>query len=236
MWAPQIEALQTQGYRVIAPDTLGCGESEIGRKVSDYQASKVAADHAALLRHLQVPQAHIVGHDWGAVIAWVLAGEHPELTKTLTVLSVGHPNAYGRSGLPQKLKGWYTFYFLLRWISERLLQTNSIFGLHRVFGSHPNMEEVMPRLREKGRMLAAIRLYRANVIAVLFGSYPSVQAPTLGIWSEQDAFLVESQMKQSEKWVTGDWEYEQWSGRHWISIEQADKLNARLLAHFQKNS
>lgn len=234
MWLPQIQALHARGYRVIAPNTLGCGGSEIGRKLDDYLVTQIAADHAALLNHLGVNTAHVAGHDWGAAIAWVFAGQYPQLTQSLVVLSVGHPTVYGRSGLRQKLKGWYTFYFLMGRLSERLLLGSGALSLAKVFGSHPNMDEVIPRISQAGRLRAAVRLYRANAIAVLFKSFPKVAAPTLGIWSENDAFLVESQMQQSAQRVTGDWEYERWQGKHWIPIEQAEKLSQRLAGHFEK--
>lgn len=234
MWAPQIEALHTQGYRVIAPDTLGCGGSEIGSRISDYQATKVAADHAALLVSLNIEKAHVVGHDWGAVIAWMFAGHHPQFVQSLTVLAVGHPTSYGRSGMAQKIKGWYTMFFLLGGFCEKLLLSDGRFSLGRVFRSHPKMDEVLERVRQPGRMTAALRLYRANVVSVLFGTSPKVQAPTLGIWSEQDLFLVESQMQNSHAWVEAEWEYERWGGNHWTPIEQPDKLSARLIQHFER--
>jgi len=231
MWAEHLDRLQHAGYRCIAPDTLGCGESQMAPKVSDYNAVRVAADHAALLDHLGIEQVHVVGHDWGAVLAWFLAGYFPQRVRSLVVMGVGHPTSYGRSGWAQKLRGWYTVYFQLGGIAERLLSGHGRFSLRRVFGTHPDMESVMQRLAAPGRMTAALRLYRAGLVPILFRKQPRIAAPTLGIWSEQDAFLVEAQMQDSADWVDGRWRYLRLGGGHWVPLEQPDRLQQVILEH-----
>lgn len=233
MWRPQINALHEAGYRVVAPDTLGCGHSEMAPSVRDYHAKRIASDHIALLDHLGIDKAHVVGHDWGAVIAWFVAGHWPKRVSSLAVMSVGHPTAYGRAGWSQKVKGWYTLFFQLGPLSDWLLRGRGRFSLRRIFGSHPNMEEVMQRLSIKGRMQAAVRIYRANVVSVLLQKQPKPTAPTLGIFSEDDAFTTEEQMQDSANWVTGAWRYERLAGGHWTPIEQPDTVNRLLLEHIR---
>lgn len=233
MWSQQMETLHAQGYRCIAPDTLGCGQSEMAPKVGDYYARLIASDHAALLDHLNISRAHVVGHDWGAALAWFMAGYFPEHVQTMVVMGVGHPTAYGRSGWAQKVRGWYTVFFQFGGISEYLLSGNGLLSLRRVFGTHPYMDEVMQRLAEPGRMKAALRIYRAGLLPILFKPQPRVSAPTLGIWSEEDAFLVESQMKDSANWVDGSWKYARLSGAHWVPIDQPELLNRMILEHIQ---
>lgn len=233
MWSAQIDALHAAGYRCIAPDTIGCGESAIGAQLHDYSARLIIADALALLDRLGIAQAHVVGHDWGAVLAWYLAIYHPRRLLKLAVLSVGHPTAYGRAGLAQKIKGWYVLFFLLAGLSERLLAGNGRFSLRRVFASHPQMDAVMQRLSAPGRLTAALRIYRANFVDVLFRSHPAVQAPTLALWSEQDRFLTQAQMLASKSRVRGEWHYRRLRGHHWIPLQQPDVLNELLLEHFR---
>lgn len=228
LWAGQIEALHAAGYRCIAPDTVGCGESDIAPRLRDYGALAIVGDHLALLDHLGIARVHVVGHDWGAVLAWLLAGHFPDRALSLAVLGVGHPTAYARSGLKQKLLAWYTYYFLLAGISDRLLQGDSALSLTRYF-QHPRKQQVLERLRRPGRMTAALRIYRANVATILLQRHPKPGAPTLGIWAEGDRFLVESQMTRSEQWVTGPWRYERFTGDHWTPIGEAARLNRALL-------
>ncbi|SFM21511.1 alpha/beta fold hydrolase [Marinobacter zhejiangensis] len=234
MWSEQIRFLVDAGYRCLAPDTLGCGDSELGRKLDDYNVFNIIAHHIALLDHLNIERADVVGHDWGAVQAWFLAAYHPTRLKTLTVVSVGHPTAYARAGLRQMVAGWYIAYFNLRGISERLLAGKGRLSLRSVFRSHPDMDEVMGRFSEPGRLVAALNLYRANLITVLTRSHPKVTVPTLGVWSEGDDFLVEKQMRDSEKWMAADWSYQRTGGAHWVPITEPGWLNSQILEHLAK--
>ena len=229
MWAAQITALHGAGFRVLAPDICGYGESDMAPKLGDYHARRIVADQTALLDHLGVGAADVVGHDWGAVIAWFMAIWAAERVRRLVVMSVGHPTVYARAGWEQKRKGWYTLYFQLPWLSERMLASASRFSLQWVFGSHPRILEAMKRVRRPGRMLAAIRLYRANALTILFGRLGSVSAPTLGLYSEGDAFLSEAQMTDSERLVTGGWSYQKLPGGHWIPLTQAARYNQLLV-------
>ncbi len=231
MWREVIAPLHTAGYRCVAPDTLGCGGSALGLRTRDYRARDIASDHAALLQHLRIDRAHVVGHDWGAAVGWFLAAYHPERVSRLVPISVGHPTAYARAEFRQKIMGWYILFFQLVGLSERLLQGSGRFSLARVFASHPDMDEVVERMREPGRLTAALSIYRASLVDVLLRSHPAVDCDTLGIFSDGDRFLVESQMKRSERWVDGHWEYQGLAGGHWIPLEQPERL-ARLLQDF----
>lgn len=228
MWLPQMEFMHAQGFRCIAADTLGCGESEMAPRLSDYNAAKIAADHVALLDELGIRQVALVGHDWGAVLAWLIAGHYPSRVRKLCVMSVGHPMAYARSGLDQKLRGWYILYFLFAGLSEKLLMGTGRLSLRHVFGSHPQLESVLSRVSAPGRLTAAVRIYRASLQTVLLKSQPRVKADVLGIHSRDDVFLVPSQMRDSGKWVDGQWVPEFIDGGHWIPLEQPDWVNARL--------
>ncbi|MBX7433969.1 alpha/beta fold hydrolase [Mycobacterium sp. Y57] len=229
MWADQIAALHHAGYRCLAPDTIGCGQSQIAARRTDYNIRSIVDDHWELLRQLGIQRCDVVGHDIGAVSAWLLAGYHPGAVRRLAVMSVGHPMAYARAGLDQKRAGWYIAYFTMAGIAERLLPGRGPLSLRRVFGSHPDIEGVLRRLSAPGRLTAAVRVYRASLVTVLVRKQPRVAAPTLGIWSDRDAFLVESQMRNSVHWVDGTWTFEAVPGGHWIPLEQPDYLNRRLL-------
>jgi len=233
MWLPQVEMLHRAGYRCIAPDTLGCGHSDMAPRLGDYHALQIAGDHRALLAHLGIGQAHVVGHDWGAVLGWLFAGHFPQQTLSLVAMSVGHPTAYARSGPGQKRVAWYTCFFLLGGFADRLLAGEGRLSLRRVFRGHPRMDEVLRRLREPGRMTAALRIYRAAIVPVLFKRQPQVAAPTLGLWSEGDIFLLEAQMKASAKFVDGPWRYQRLQGGHWMSLEQPERIGALILDHLE---
>ncbi|KAH7103062.1 epoxide hydrolase [Auriculariales sp. MPI-PUGE-AT-0066] len=87
-WRHQIVAWSAMGYRVVAPDTLGYGQSDKPRETAAYKIKAVVNDLAALLDHLNVPVAIVLGHDWGAMIAWRFVQWHPERTLGLVTLSI----------------------------------------------------------------------------------------------------------------------------------------------------
>lgn len=231
MWQAQIAFLHDQGFRVLAPDTRGCGDSAIAPQRADYHYTRVLSDFIALLDHLGIDQVQVVGHDWGAVFAWLLAGHYPSRVTRLIAISVGHPTAYAKAGLRQKFAGWYIVFFLMGGFAERRLLGKGRLAFERAMPGHPQPEEVRERMRRPGRLTAALRVYRANIGDILLGSQPRVTAPTTGIWSDGDTFLTEAQMRGSRAFVDGEWHFEALSGGHWIPLEQPDRLNTLLAAH-----
>jgi pimeloyl-ACP methyl ester carboxylesterase len=106
LWRHQIPALVAAGFRTIAFDLRGFGDSSRPTPVDAYVAERMVADVIGVLDHLAIERAHIVGHDWGAAIAWVTAALVPDRVATLTALSVGHPVAFRRAGWAQREKSW----------------------------------------------------------------------------------------------------------------------------------
>ena len=94
VWRNQIPVLVEAGYRVIALDTRGCGESEVKPREDDYTIDKLVADLVALLDTLEIAKVRLVGHDWGALQGWCFAMEHPKRVDRYIAMSVGHPGAY----------------------------------------------------------------------------------------------------------------------------------------------
>jgi pimeloyl-ACP methyl ester carboxylesterase len=141
VWRKQIPALVEAGYRVIAPDMRGCGETEMPSKVSDYRIGNLVADLVALLDVLRIQKARVIAHDWGAAIAWRLAITHPERVDCYIPLSVGHPNAYAQGGMAQKLKGYYILLMQLRGLTE-FLCTRANWFIFRAMTRYPRSSRV----------------------------------------------------------------------------------------------
>lgn len=232
LWLRSMELLSQQGYRCIAPDTLGCGHSDIAEHVEAYNIKLIIQDHLALLDVLNISQVHVVGHDWGAAAAWLLTLYYPKRVHTLTALSVGHPNAFAQPNLKQLKASWYIFYFLLKG-SEKLLKSSAKMGITKVLPDHPDLQEVLQRFENPQRLLAAINLYRANIPKVFFKQHPKSLVPTLGLWSQQDRYCLGKQMQNSHAWVENTWNYESIDCHHWIPLAEPEWLNAKLLAHFE---
>lgn len=229
MWDGVIPKLHEAGYRCIAPDTVGCGESDMAARRGDYRIAEVCADFVALFDHLRVDRAMVIGHDWGAALAWYLAIHHPERITQLVAVSVGHPTAFAHAGLKQKLRSWYMVYFTMAGLVERTLLGSGWLSARRLMASHPGVDEVLERMRQPGRLTAALRLYRANLMTLLLTTFPPAQCPVLGIWSDGDAYLTERQMLESEPRVKGTFSYRRFTGGHWIPLDQPERLASEIL-------
>ena len=233
LWRHQIPALVDGGFRVIVPDLRGYGRSDKPAGVDDYNLLHVAADIGAVLDAAEVERAHVVGHDWGAALAWAIASVAPERVDHLVVLSVGHPSTFRGEGFEQAQRSWYMLLFQFPGIGEEWLSADG-WTRFRQWSGHPDADGVTAELEADGSLTPALNYYRANVPpeSYLAGplELPPVQAPTMGIWSSGDPHLGEGQMTRSEQNVAGTWRYERIDGPgHWLQLEAPDAVNRLLL-------
>lgn len=234
VWRNQVDPLVQAGFQVIVPDLRGFGRSDKPEAVDSYFLLNVAGDVLAILDHLGHTQAHVVGHDWGAGLAWLLGAFTPDRVDHLVALSVGHPNAFRAAGWAQREKSWYMLLFQFRDVAEQWLSEDGWANL-RAWGHHPDLDEVTARFEsEPGSLTAALGWYRANVPPEsLVGprlEVPSVAAPTMGVWSSGEFALTEDQMTGSADFVNGSWRYERIEGAsHWLQLDAPDELNSLLL-------
>lgn len=232
LWRHQVPALAGAGFQVIVPDLRGYGRSGQPEAVEAYSMSLLAGDVMAILAELGIGRAHVVGHDWGAALAWALASFAPGTVDHLAVLSVGHPATFRRT-LEQCEKSWYMLLFQFPGIAERWL-TEDDWANFRSWGRHPDADQVIADLAANGSLTPGLNWYRANVRPESWVArpvqLPPVQAPTMGIWSTGDGALTEVQMTDSAENVAGPWRYERLDGPgHWLQLEAPDQVNALLL-------
>lgn len=230
VWREQIPALVAAGYRVIAPDTRGCGESELMPSVADYRMEHLIADLVALLDVLAIPKVKLVAHDWGSFISWRFVIAHPERVERYVALSVGHPNAYSGGGLAQKLKGWYIWMFQLRGIAEWLITLGN-WTLFSLLAGFPEERSHWRRiLGRPGRLTAGINYYRANLQLILARNYPHLQVPVTGIYSDGDRFLTEGQMTNSARYCDAGFRFHLVRGaNHWLQLHQPALVTPLIL-------
>jgi pimeloyl-ACP methyl ester carboxylesterase len=233
MWAPQVAALAAAGFQVIVPDLRGYGGSDKPADVESYASPFLAGDVLGVLDHLGHERAHVVGHDWGAAVAWAIASLVPDRVDHLVALSVGFPGSFASAGWAQREKSWYMLLFQFEGIAEQWLTADG-WANFRSWSSHPDADGVIAALERDGSLTPALNWYRANLGPETLVSppleLPPVQAPTMGVWSSGDMALLELQMTGSEAFVQGPWRYERVEGvGHWIPIEAPDRVNALLL-------
>jgi pimeloyl-ACP methyl ester carboxylesterase len=233
LWDRQSHALADAGYRTIVPDLRGFGRSSKPADISAYATPAHVGDVVGILDSLGIDRAHLVGHDWGAGIAWVTAAFAPDRVTSVTALSVGHPSAFASAGWRQRQLSWYMLLFQFPGVAEEWLSAEDFRNL-RNWAAHPRIEEVVARLSEPGALTASLGIYRANLppesLIAPPRELPPVTAPALGVWSSGDLALTEENMTGSAKYVAGPWRYERVEGAgHWLQIDAAAQINALLL-------
>lgn len=235
IWREQIPALVAAGYRVIAPDLRGFGATDMSPKVRDYQLANLTNDVIALLDALEIDQARLIAHDWGAVIGWDLVIKYPKRFNRYIALSVGHPTCYATGGVMQKLKGYYIALFQLRGFAEWLFSCNN-WTLFNAFTRCPQeMPHWRAALSRPGRLTAGMNYYRANLSLILPGRRGDVHVPVLGIYTSRDIALVENQMVRSAQYCKAGWQYQRIEGvGHWMTSEAPQILNPILINYLNQ--
>ena len=233
LWRHQAPALADAGFKAIVPDMRGYGRSDKPTEVSAYSMQALAGDVLAVLDDAGVARAHVVGHDWGAGVAWALAIAAGERVDHLAVMSVGHPATFFADGLRQHEKSWYMLLFQFEGIAEEWLSANGWKNL-RAWGPHPDIDAVIADLERDGSLSSGLNYYRANIPPAAFGllgrDVPPVHASTMGVWSSGDFALGEEQMRASAANVAGPWRYERVEDAgHWLQLEAPEQVNRLLL-------
>jgi pimeloyl-ACP methyl ester carboxylesterase len=234
LWRDQIPALVGAGMRVIAPDLRGFGESDKPEAVADYAIARSVADMVAVLDALGVERTHVVGHDWGAGLAWALAAYAPARVDRLVVMSVGHPNVLRRPSIEQREKAWYQLLFLFTGVAEALIQRDEWKLFREMLGNARDRERYIADLSRPGALTAGLNWYRANATPAQelerTRPFPAVDVPTMGIWSSGDNYLTEDGMLRTADHVTGSWRYERIEGAgHWLQLDAPERVNELLL-------
>ena len=235
LWRHQVPALADAGFRVIVPDMRGYGRSDKPTDPADYTRQVLVGDVLAVMADAGAERAHVVGHDWGAAVAWALATVAGERVDRLVVMSVGHPAAFFADGFEQHEKSWYMLLFQFSGVAEDWLKANA-WANFRAWGGHPDSDAVIAALEADDSLTPALNYYRANIPPYAFLvtglQAPPIQAPTMGLWSSADMALTEGQMVRSGAHVAGPWRYERVEGAgHWMQLERPAEVN-RLLIDF----
>jgi pimeloyl-ACP methyl ester carboxylesterase len=241
MWQPIIPRLTAQGYRCLAPRQRGYSPGARPPRRRDYRIDELAEDVRALIDASGAQRVHLVGHDWGATVAWRVAQLFPDRLLTVTPMSVPHPGAFLKALLTsrQVLASWYILFFQLPRIPEWYLTRGrgafTLAGFVESRAQHaPEMAEAeVKALREPGVLTAALNWYRAVPLSDGRETGKKVTVPTMHVWSDGDIALREKGARLTGDYVLGDYRFEVLEGvSHWILDEQPDRMADLLLDWF----
>ncbi|WP_310962627.1 alpha/beta fold hydrolase [Nocardioides terrisoli] len=231
-WAKVVPLLHEAGLRTLAPNQRGYSPGARPRGRRPYRTSELVKDVVALVDEAGGQPVHLVGHDWGAAVAWGAAIMRPEMLRTLTAVSVPHPGAFLKA-MPrgQILDSWYMALFNIPWLPERLLSDHRVAS--RFLGRAGMTPEMVARFRrdivEGGALPGGLGWYRALPLSNrgMFGV--KVRVPTTYVWSDHDAALGRVGAELTADYVDADYRFEVLEGvSHWIPDERPADL-ARII-------
>ncbi|HLM07931.1 MAG TPA: alpha/beta hydrolase [Blastococcus sp.] len=237
-WGAVTPLLVRAGLRTYAPDQLGYSPGARPDEVEAYSTQNLTQVTADLMTVLDLPRADVVGHDWGANVAWALAAWHPDRVRSLTAVSVPHPAAYTaayRADPEQKERSGYIRLFWQAGKAEEVLLADDARRLRRMLGGSDDetgvpaeaIDEYVAVLSAPGALTAALNWYRA------MSSEPKVDAigvPTTYVWSSGDVAIGRTAAEACEAHVTGDYRFvELPEVTHWIPEQAPDALAAAIL-------
>jgi pimeloyl-ACP methyl ester carboxylesterase len=237
----QMLALAAAGFRVVAPDLPGYAQSDKLPDTLDYRSSLLASDLAGLIRALGLPNAHVVGHDWGGTLAYCLASQHPELVGRLVVLNAGHPELFrlALEHFEQIRKSWYMFLFQLPWLPEWLVCRRAALALalrgmlvRKAAMTEAELDHYLAAMRTPGAARAAVSYYRAAFRAPVRAERTVLQR-TLVLWGEQDTALSAPLLLDNLQRYVPEVSVERFAhAGHWLHRDLPELVSQRLIAFF----
>jgi pimeloyl-ACP methyl ester carboxylesterase len=241
-WHHQLGALSAAGYRAVAFDQRGYSPHARPAEVADYHVDHLVTDVLAVADALGSERFDLVGHDWGAMVAWLVAARHPGRVRTLSAVSVPHPAAFGRalaSSADQGERSSYIGVYRQPGKAERALlgEDGRGGGLRKMFATTglapdaPIVDVFVAAMTEPGALTAALNWYRAMDPGSVAGIGP-VTVPTLYVWSTEDDAIGRTAAESNAEWVSGPYRFVVLDGvSHWIPETAADDLSRALLEH-----
>jgi pimeloyl-ACP methyl ester carboxylesterase len=243
-WRHQIPALAQAGFHVVAPDMRGYNLSEKPHDWRQYDADRLAGDIAGLIRHFGEERAYLVGHDWGAAVAYMTAMRHPELLEKLAILNVPHPERMlsGLRTLRQLRKSWYMFFFQIPWLPEWLaaredfsLGKRSLRADSPAAFSDSDLERYAQAWSQPGALTGMVNYYRAALRRsppAAMAELAPIQTETLVIWGMRDRHLGSELAEPLPRWVPNVRVERLPDATHWVQHDAPEQVNQLLIEFF----
>ena len=241
-WAGVMRALAEAGCRAVAPDQRGYSPGARPAEVGDYAMAALVGDAVGMLDQLGAEQADVVGHDWGAAVAWHLAERHPERVRSLTAVSVPHPIAFtaaiANDEDQQQRSGYMLFFRQEGGVAEQTISADGFKALRTAIYAGAvapdDVEHYVERFSQPGALTAALNWYRAAGAADMEG-LRGVTVPTLFVWGPEDPAVGRVAAEGCEQHVQGPYRFVELEGAgHWIPDSHAGRLAQEIVEHLER--
>lgn len=237
-WCHQMEPLARAGWRVVAADQRGYGQTSKPAGRSAYRIDTLADDVEALARALGAERYAVVGHDWSGLVAWHLASRGAQGLQRMAILNAPHPATLGSHAMVspgQLLKSWYVGFFQLPALPELALSANDFMWLRNALAStgRPGAvgDDLLRRYREDwaraGALTSMLNWYRALPLDAF--SHGRIRVPVQIIWGNRDAFLDAALAERAAGMCDDARVLHLAEAGHWLHHEEPAEVNAALL-------
>ena len=238
-WRHQIGALAAAGYHVVAPDQRGYNLSDKPKGIARYDIDILAADVIALAAHYTSEPFFLVGHDWGAVVAWWVATRYPQSVRRMAVLNCPHPQVWlhaARNDPAQRRASWYVAAFQIPFLPEAMMRGGNYRAMVAAIrqSTTPVSDEEIERYREAwrqpGELTATINWYRAAA-RHRFDPVPqgSIVPPVTIVWGQQDPYVLPALAEASKALCADGSLIFVPEATHWVAQDVPGRVNAILL-------
>lgn len=240
-WKKQISTLAEAGYRVIVPDQRGYNLSEKPTDVEEYTIDKLRDDVIGLIEFFGREKATVIGHDWGALVAWHLASTRASYVDKIIPINVPHPAVFMRNvmkHLTQMVRSSYILFFQTPKIPEKFLSSNHYKAMKNMMlissntgaFTHEDLQQYEASWSQRNALTSMINWYRAMPAGTMGQiSNREVTVPVRMIWGRKDHFLSLTLAKESIKMCSDGKLTMVQEATHWIHHEQPDVLNKLIL-------
>lgn len=218
-WGRIEPLLHEAGCRTFAPDQRGYATAARPAGRAEYRLEELVADVLTLFDATGHEQVHLVGHDWGGAVAWLVAGNHPDRVASLTVLSTPHPAAMARSfnglrGFDQLRRSWYMGAFQLPWLPERFVAARFVSLMEGSGLPAEDAQRYADRLARPESLTGPINWYRSAHSSHVRAR--RITVPTTYVWGTHDFALGPLAARLTREHVTGDYELVELTAGHWL--------------------
>ncbi|MEM7612009.1 MAG: alpha/beta hydrolase [Pseudomonadota bacterium] len=239
MWQPLINALASRKYRVIAFDQRGYSPGARPDGVQAYALDALMQDVLDVADAAGFEQFHLVGHDWGAVVAWTTAMHHPERVQTLSAMAIPHPAVFFEAVLndpEQSQRSGYFEFFRKPYLPEALFVFANQRRLKQMLSRLPqsHVDEYQGILSEPGAMTSALNWYRAMDLEAMASSdhlQRKITQPTLFLSGNADGLVARKLYSQQREWVDGSFTHLDLDAGHALIQYQPEAVVSAITGH-----